>query len=118
MSKYNSKKWQVDGITFDSKTEARRWVQLKALEDAGEIKELRRQVEYMLIPSQKLDIPVKRGKSKRKATTERPVYYKADFVYISGSQEVVEDVKGVRTPEYIIKRKLMKYIHNIEIREV
>ena len=107
-SKYHSKKTTVDGITFDSKREAERYQELLLLERAGEISHLLRQVKYVLIPSQKID-----GK-----VVERECSYKADFVYLENGKTVVEDVKGFRTSEYKIKRKLMLQVHGIRIREV
>lgn len=108
--KYHSKKVTIDGIKFDSKREASRWLELKMLERAGEISHLQRQVKYELIPSQKID-----GK-----VVERPCSYIADFVYheLASNEVVVEDTKGFKTPEYILKRKLMLYIHGIRIKEV
>lgn len=111
MSKYNSKKTVVDGQKFDSKKEARRYQELLLLEKAGEIKNLSRQVKFVLIPSQRDE----NGK-----VVERECSYKADFTYEEegGIKTVVEDVKGYRTKEYIIKRKLMLYQYGIRIREV
>lgn len=111
MSKYNSKKTVVDGQKFDSKKEARRYQELLLLEKAGEIKNLSRQVKFVLIPSQRDE----NGK-----VVERECSYKADFTYEEegGIKTVVEDVKGYRTKEYIIKRKLMLYQFGIRIREV
>ena len=104
MSKYNNTKIRVDGRLFDSKAEAARWQELSLLERAGEITELERQVEYELIPKQK---------------GERAVKYIADFRYKDHEgKTVVEDTKGVRTPVYILKRKLMLRVHGIRIREV
>lgn len=110
MNKYHSKKIATPDGKFDSKKEHRRWLQLKMMQEEGLIKDLRRQVPFELIPSQK-----KNGK-----VVERPVKYVADFVYTQtrNSEEIVEDTKGFKTPDYIIKRKLMLYTHNIEIREV
>lgn len=109
MSKYNSKKTVVDGQKFDSKKEARRYQELLLLEKAGEIKNLSRQVKFVLIPSQRDE----NGK-----VVERECSYKADFTYEEGIKRVVEDVKGYRTKEYIVKRKLMLYQYGIRIREV
>lgn len=109
MSKYNSKKTIVDGQKFDSKKEARRYQELLLLEKAGEIQNLCRQVKFVLIPSQRDE----NGK-----VVERECSYKADFTYEEGIKTVVEDVKGYRTKEYIIKRKLMLYQYGIRIREV
>ena len=104
-NKYNARKAEVDGITFDSRKEAQRYAELKLLLREGKIQSLRRQVAYELIPKQQ---------------GERACAYKADFVYVDNEtgQEVVEDVKGKRTPEYVIKRKLMLYRHGIRIHEV
>ena len=104
MNKYGNTKIRVDGRLFDSKAEAARWQELQLLERAGEITELERQVEYELIPKQK---------------GERAVKYIADFRYIDHEgKTVVEDTKGVRTPVYILKRKLMLRVHGIRVREV
>lgn len=102
MSKYRARKTTIDGITFDSAGEARRYQELKLLERAGEIRGLTRQVNY-------------------------PIYvngwhicdYNADFRYCSrdGLTETIEDFKGYRTPEYRLKRKLMRAVHAVEIHE-
>ncbi len=106
-SKYKNKKVVVDGITFDSKKEATRYHQLKLFERAGLISDLKLQKEFELIPSQRIN-----GK-----VVERACKYKADFVYVEDGEMVVEDTKGVRTADYVIKRKLMLYVHGIRIRE-
>jgi hypothetical protein len=121
-SKDKNKKVEVDGILFDSKREADHWVYLCQLMDAGVITELDRQVEFELIPAQfEFDtVGVRGGKQKGKCI-ERKVKYIADFVYRDQlGQRVVEDVKGYtkNDPVYIIKRKLMLYIHGIRIKEV
>lgn len=123
-SKYGSQKVTIDGITFDSKKEAVRYQQLKLLERAGEIGELKRQVEFELIPAQ-FEHPHSFTKHGRGKCLERKCSYIADFVYkvplLVGGEPcitVVEDTKGYKTPEYIIKRKLMLYVHNIRIQEV
>lgn len=109
MTKYHSRKVTRDGITFDSAREARRYAYLRLLERAGEINDLRTQVKYTLIPGQK----------KPSGGTERAVTYTADFVYRDKTgKEIVEDAKGVRTQQYIIRRKLMLYTHGIEVLEV
>ena len=109
MSKYNSKKTVVDGQKFDSKKEARRYQELLLLEKAGAIKNLSRQVKFVLIPSQRDES----GK-----VIERECYYKADFKYEEDGKTVVEVVKGYRTKEYIIMRKLMLFQYGIRFREV
>ena len=118
-SKYKAKKTEVDGIQFDSQKEARRYTQLKLLERAGEISDLRRQVKFVLIPAQREpDTVGKRGGRIKGKLIEREVAYIADFVYIENGELIVEDAKGFRTKEYIVKRKLMLYIHNIRVKEV
>lgn len=107
-NKYHAKKCEWNGEVFDSKKEMRRYKELKLLEKAGVICNLKRQVKYVLIPSQRID-----GK-----VVERECSYKADFVYEENGETVVEDVKGVKTEGYIIKRKMMYYFHNIVIKEV
>ena len=128
-TKYKAKKTEVDGITFDSMKEAKRYQELKILEAAGQIKDLRLQVPYELIPAMREpDTVGKRGGKIKGKLIERAVIYKADFVYLEKLdipfsdqekwEEVVEDVKGMRTKEYILKRKLMLYRYGIRIREV
>lgn len=107
MSKYHSTPTEVNGIRFDSKREANRWAELRILERAGKIQKLKRQVKYLLIPSQYRD-----GKC-----VEREATYIADFVYIKDGHLVVEDCKGFRTPEYKLKRKLMLQIYDIRLVE-
>ena len=103
MSKYgNVKTVTTDGIKHDSIKEANRWCELKLLERAGVIQDLQRQVKYELIPKQE---------------GERAVYYIADFVYTENGKKVVEDVKGMRTKEYKLKKKMMLYFHGIRIKE-
>jgi hypothetical protein len=110
MSKYNAQKTTVDGITYDSRKEAQRAQELRLMLKAGIISNLREQVPYELIPAQKNEY----GK-----VIERAVIYKADFVYDDEKgKTIVEDTKGVRTKEYIIKRKLMLYEYGIRISEV
>lgn len=116
-SKYKAEKIRAilyDGTeyVFDSKKEYKRYCDLEILQLAGDISELRLQVPYILIPAQKLST----GK------TERKCEYVADFVYTKGGMTVVEDVKGYRKGQayalFKIKKKLMKYIHDIEVVEI
>lgn len=122
--KYNNRKIIVDGITFDSKKEAGRYKELKILERAGIIQKLQRQVKYVLIPAQYehtgevYAIGNNKGKPKKGRLIERECAYYADFVYNQNGETIVEDTKGVRTTEYVIKRKLMLYVHDIRIKEV
>lgn len=100
MSKYQSKKTIVDGITFDSKREAQRYCELKMLEKAGKIVNLELQFSFQLQPPYR-----KNGK------TIRAINYIADFVYQDARslKIVVEDVKGFKTKEYLLKKKLFEY---------
>ena len=119
MSKYNNRKVRRDGLTFDSKKEHKRHNELLLLEQAGEIRNLRRQVKFVLIPTQREPSQIgTRGGVKKGKLLERECAYIADFVYTENGKIVVEDTKGLRTKDYIIKRKLMLYVHNIRIREV
>lgn len=120
-NKYYSKKIEVNGIVFDSKKEAKRFGELSLLEKAGTITELQRQVKYVLIPAQREpDTVGKRGGKIKGKTIEKECSYIADFVYHDAEtgELIVEDTKGFRTKDYIIKRKLMLYIHGIRIQEV
>ena len=101
-SKYGNKKTVVDGITFDSKKEAARYQELKLMEKAGVIIDLQLQPPFPIA-----------------INGEKICTYKADFAYkVKAGGEVVEDVKGVRTPIYNLKKKLVKACHGVEITEV
>jgi hypothetical protein len=106
--KYHNVKTVVDGIAFDSKREATRYQYLKLLERKGEICCLKLQVPFELFPSQRIAGRV----------VERSWSYVADFTYETGGKLVVEDSKGVRTADYIGKRKAMLFLHGIQIKEV
>ena len=95
---------------YDSAKEAERARVLHLLERAGKIRDLREQVRIELIPAQ-----YEGGKC-----VERKVEYISDFFYVdcATGEEVWEDVKGVRTKEYVLKRKMMLYFHGIRIKEV
>lgn len=102
-SKYGAVKTEIDGIMFDSKHEAKRYQELRLLEQTGEITNLRLQVPFELIPKSKYGMPIR---------------YIADFTYNDGNgQLIVEDAKGVKTPVYRIKRRLMAELKGIEIKE-
>lgn len=119
LNKYRNRKTTKNGIQYDSVRESRRHAELLLLERAGEISELARQVRYILLPAQyESDIIGPKGGVKRGKLIEREVSYIADFVYMQDGKLVVEDTKGVRTKDYIIKRKLMLYVHKIRIKEV
>lgn len=109
-NKYQAQKCEFNGERFDSRKELQRYLELRLLERSGQINGLKRQVKFELISSQKDE------KGKR---LERAVKYIADFVYKDKQgNTVVEDTKGVRTKEYVIKRKLMLYFHGIRIKEI
>ena len=121
-NKYYNKKCEINGIVFDSRKEARRYQELLLLERAGVIKSLQRQVKYVLIPAQYESFE-RYGKNGQELTPgkkliERECAYVADFVYVEDGKTVIEDTKGMKTKDYIIKRKLMLYTHGIRIREV
>ena len=123
MNKYHSKKVKVNGEVFDSKKEFNRWCELRLLERAGKIRDLQRQVKFELLPAQYRVSTTRTGQ--KRMCIERAVSYVADFVYKEQLVQdgdfcvtVVEDTKGVRTTDYIIKRKLLLYMHDIRIREV
>ena len=123
-NKYCNKKVIVNGEIFDSEKEYRRYRELLLLEKAGAITDLQRQVKFVLIPAQyetferygKIGQRLKDGRR----CIERGVDYYADFVYTENGQKVVEDTKSeaTKTKDFVIKRKLMLYIHGIKVREV
>lgn len=125
MNKYGNQKVVYDGIEFDSRREMYRYMDLSFLVRAGAISDLKRQVAFELLPVQreKSTKVYKKGRKKGQPiegkVIEKAVTYIADFVYKDNAtgQTVVEDVKGMRTKDYVIKRKLMLYIHGIKIRE-
>lgn len=126
MNKYrNHKTVTIDGEVFDSQREARRYSTLKLLEKCGAISDLKRQVVFELLPAQREECfdtykkGRKKGQFKEGKLIEKPVTYIADFVYndMKTGKPVVEDVKGMRTKDYILKRKMMLYFHGIKIRE-
>lgn len=101
-SKYHNKKTEVDGIVFDSKREANRYLELKLLQSAGEIQDL------ILQPS--FDLIVQGG-------TVIGKYY-ADFKYRTGTKVVIEDAKGAKTDVYRLKKKIVEAVHHVRIVEV
>lgn len=118
MSKYHSRKVEKDGEVFDSVKEYRRYCELSLMERAGAITDLERQVKYVLLPAQYAPVFDAKTKKWKDKCIERECSYYADFVYKENGKRIVEDTKGFRTPEYKIKRKLMYYIHGIQIKEV
>lgn len=118
--KYGNRKIEVNGITFDSVKEANRYRELLLLERAGTIQNLELQKKFVLIPAQReftneLD---KKGNFKKGKVIERECAYIADFCYTENGRYVVEDTKGFRTKDYIIKRKLMLKEYGIRITEI
>jgi len=108
---YGTKKVEFEGITFDSAPEVQRYQVLREAQKRGLISDLRLQVVFTLIPRQTEAVEVKL-KTKTKIVEkfcEHPLTYAADFVYIKDGKEVVEDVKGFSTEDYVIRRKLMRY---------
>ena len=102
-SKYGAVKTEIDGIVFDSKHEAKRYQELRLLEQAREITNLCMQVPFELMPKSKYGMPIR---------------YIADFTYNDlNGQLIVEDAKGVKTPVYRLKRRLMAELKGIEIKE-
>ena len=103
-----------------SKKEHYRAGELRMMQRAGLISDLREQVSYLLIPAQYGECGKDFKNRPTRVLLERPCFYVADFVYTDRAtgQTVVEDTKGVRTKEYIIKRKLMLHVHGIRIKEV
>lgn len=112
MNKFGAKKVVIDGEVFDSRKEYYRWCDLRLLERAGKIADLKRQVKYVLIPAQRDE----QGK-----LIEREVSYIADFEYIQDGKKVVEDVKGYKRgaayQHFSIKRKLMLWKNGIKVKE-
>lgn len=120
-NKYGNHKVTFEGMIFDSKKELYRWLDLKALEKADKIYDLQRQVKFVLVPAQyEPDTVGPRGGRIKGKLIEKEVAYYADFVYFDEEtkETVVEDAKGVRTPEYIIKRKLLLWLKGYRIKEV
>lgn len=107
MSKYKNKKVVYKDMKFDSKKECLRYLVLEDMQRKGEISELKIQVPFVLVPPFELNGKKYKG-----------IRYIADFVYKKDGKVIVEDTKGYRTDVYKIKKKLMAYIHKIEIKEV
>lgn len=125
-NKLNAHKVEYDGQKFDSKKEYIRWTELKLLERSGHISDLQRQVKFVLIPAQ-YETYERYGKKGQRLKDgqrllEKECVYIADFVYIENGKKVVEDAKGCKegiTYQYfVLKRKLMLWIHGIRVKEV
>lgn len=110
MNKYGNKKIVLDGVEFDSQLESNRYLELKLLERAGEIKDLRRQVNFELQTSYTKNNKI-----------IKPIYYVADFVYydVRKGKKIVEDTKGFKTEVYRLKKKIFEYKYpDLEITEI
>lgn len=122
-NKYRNQKIKVGEEVYDSLKEKNRHFELKLLEKAGVIKDLQRQVKFVLIPTQREpDIIGVRGGVKKGKVIEQECAYIADFVYNENENLIVEDVKGYRDGQayalFKVKRKLMLYKYGIKIKEV
>lgn len=123
-NKYHAEKCEYNGELFDSIKERDRFIQLKLLERCGQVSNIRRQVSYELIPAQReADKLGKRGGIKKGKTIEKAINYIADFVYVDrNGDEIVEDCKGYKIGGayalFVVKRKLMLYMHGIRVKEV
>ena len=100
-TKYRAKRTKLDGITFDSTREAEHYCELKLEQRAGSISDLELQPEFVITVNGK-----------------RIGVYRADFQYVRDGVTVIEDVKGVRTPVYRLKKKLVEALHSVTIKEV
>jgi hypothetical protein len=98
-NKYNARKTTRDGIKFDSQKEADRYQELKLAEYAGQIKDLKLQPEYQLLPAF----------TDNQGRRHRAIVYRADFEYVEDGQVVTEDVKGMMTKDFKLKSKLFQY---------
>lgn len=109
--KFKNKKMITAEGVFDSKFEWEYWLELKEREARGEISNLQRQVSFELIPRQSamVEVQLKTKTKLKEVFYEHPVYYIADFVFDEGGEQKIIDTKGFRTPDYIIKRKLMRW---------
>ena len=117
-NKYKNEKVEFDGIKFDSKRERDRYMVLKDAERRGVISELKCQPKFTLIPAQYHE-EAKQLKTKVKMVKKcdfLAITYTGDFQYVKDGNVVVEDVKGMVTPEYKLKEKMMAYFHHIIIR--
>ena len=119
--KYKNHKITIGNDTYDSMKEYRRYLDLLAMSMRGEISNIQRQVKFVLIPAQREpDTIGARGGVHKGKLLEHEIAYYADFVYTDckTGETIVEDTKGMRTTDYILKRKMMLYFHKIRIKEV
>lgn len=128
-NKYGAKKVKdpFTGDVFDSKKEYNRWCELRLLERAGRISDLKRQVTFELIPTQREESTEvykagpQKGLPKPGSIIEKAVDYVADFTYYQDGEYIVEDTKGYKKGAayqlFVIKRKLMLSVHGIRLKE-
>ena len=122
-SKYGNRKVTIEGINFDSEREAKRYLILKEHQNTGDISDLKLQVVYELIPAIKelKTVVLKTKTIQKEVTIQQAITYRCDFTYIKDEKLIVEDVKispKMLPPEYKLKKKLLRYVHGIDIREV
>lgn len=121
-NKYLNKKTEIDGRVFDSRKEAKYYLYLKQRVADGAISDLRMQVPYELVPAvwEEQVVHLKTKDKVVKRQVQKPIMYVADFVYINNEtgMTVVTDVKGFRTKEYYLKKKMMRALLGISITEV
>ena len=120
-SKYGNKKVKHNVRTLDSRRERKRYYELEVLEKAGEISDLRLQVPFEIIPAiyETVEIQLKTKVKSVQKCVQRAAHYVADFVYMDkDGNQVVEDAKGFRTPEYLLKKKMMRAFLGITIKEI
>lgn len=126
-SKYFSRKVTVNGVEFSSQKEANRYCELRLLERAGKIKNLKIQVPFIIIPTQYENYirytPKRKTPKKAKRVVEKMAKYIADFTYDTDDGEyVVEDAKGYKDSVayelFVLKRKLMYLVHGIRVKEI
>lgn len=109
-TKYGNRKTELDGMTFDSRKEANRYAELKILQKSGWISDLECQHPFVLQPG-----------FEHEGKRIQPIKYIADFTYLCDGKTVVEDVKSPATRKdkvYQLKKKMMLYVHGIEIKEI
>lgn len=123
-NKYGNRNFtDQQGNRWDSEKEYYRWVMLRQAEKQGRIQNLQRQVVFTLLPAvtEEQTVQLKTKTKTVTKTVQQPVTYRADFVYTKDGQQVVEDVKGsprMLTPEYLLKKKMMRSLLGILIKEV
>lgn len=118
--KYNNKRVEYDGRVFDSLKEYRRYRDLKLMQRSGLISDLHLQVPFELVPAvyDEVEVQLKTKVKMEKKCVQRSIRYIADFVYMKDGKMIVEDTKGFRTKEYELKKKMMRALLGVEIKEI